>query len=439
MKKLNKVVKKVLAGATSVALLSGSLLPITFALATPVHAAPNIELTNVVDKAVADRGDLLNYTLTIKNTGTADLTTVFLWINEPNLADYINGSTTYTRTSTGITRSLTDAWIRDGVNFGTVLSGTNVILKYQTRVAQNANNDNIIWSAVSVTSDQTARVQKNSQTKVFLRNPSICAAKKADKSTVSPGDTVTYTIELCNNGNMVLNNVRVFDVLPSEVTYIKGSTTYDRGNFHTNITDAWIKDGLNVGDLDTVNKGLLKFKVKVKSDVKDGTEIRNAARIKSDQTPVWIECDNKIKVEVKKGAPERGHLKIFKFEDSNGDKTFNDGERSLPGFKFRISGEGIEKTVTTEGDGVVIIRDLEPGTYRVSEIVPAGWRITTDNNVKVEVKAKELSEVRFGNKQVGKVLSKIKELPNTGPGALLLLLGGIAPAGVFLRRLKRKI
>ncbi len=333
---LKKLTAKILIAVFSLPALIGVVSPIT----NTVYASPNLEITNTVNKDPVDRGDVLTYTITVKNSGDKDLTTTKLWINEPNLADYVDGSTNYQGFPGGDLKTLTDAWIDDGVNFGTLPAGKWIVLKYQTKVADNANNGDLIWSVASAKSDQTARVQANASSLVFLENPSICASKTSNKSVVQPGEVVTYTIEICNNGNMVLNNVRVFDALPSTVTYVNGSTSYTRGDFSTDVTDAWIKDGVNLGDISDENKGILKFKVKVKDNVKNGTVIRNAARVKSDQTPVWIECDNTIKV-------------------------------------------------------------------------------------------------KFGKEP--KVLSEVKQLPDTGPGLILLLVAATVPAGVFIRKLKTKI
>ena len=438
MNKFKRIIKKFLAIATSLAVFSISILPASLAVATPVYAAPQIEITNKVDKQTADRGDTLTYTITIKNTGDKEMTNVLVWINEPNLADYIAGSSQYQWFPVGSLKNLTDAWVNDYVNFGPMSPNESVVLNYKTKVASNANHGDIVWSAAFAKSDQNARVQASASTEIFFENPGLCAVKKADKSTVSPGEKVTYTIEVCNSGNMVLNNVRLYDELPDEVSYVNGSTTYTRGDFNTVVTDAWVTDGVNLGDLDTVNKGIFKFQVKVKSDVKDGTKIVNSAKLKSDQTPVWIDCKNEITVEVK-GGPEFGSLKIFKFEDVDGDAAYDSGEKGLPGFTFRIVGNGEDITVTTESGGVAVVNNLPAGTYTITETVPSGWRITTDNNIKVTVKVNEATEVRFGNKQVGKVLGKIKQLPDTGPGLILALFGASVPAGIFLRRLKTKI
>jgi uncharacterized repeat protein (TIGR01451 family) len=429
MLKINDRIKKIFSVALSGALLSFNLVP--FAV-SPVYATgASLELTNTVDNNLADRGEVLNYTITVKNTGSVDTTNTFLWINQPNLADYIAGSGTYTRTSTNVTNNLPDSWISDGANFGKVPAGTNVLVKYQTRVAQNANNDNIVWSVGSVKSDQTSQVQANSWTRVLLKNPNLCGSKKADKTTATVGETITFTAEACNDGNVVLNDVLIYDRLDSRFDYIPGSTTLTLAGQTIAVDDGWLKLHVNVGNVNPGQNAVLTYKVKVNSTAKAGDTIQNVAQFNSRETDKWLQCAVLIKVEGK-----GGFLKIFKFEDLNSDGVFNTNEQGLPGFQFRIVGEGKDFTVTTSDGGVFLSEELPVGTYTISEIVPDNWQITTQNDVKVEVKAGMLSEVRFGDKQTGKVLP---ELPNTGPGVAFLLLLGTVPAGYAFRFLKRKI
>lgn len=437
--KNTKLVKRVFSAVTSVAVISAAILPATITIASPVQAASELEFTNTVDKDFADRGDNLNYTITIKNSGDKNMDNAFVWINQPNLANYISGSSKFQGFPGGSLKTLTDNWIVDGVNFGTIPAGKWVVLNYQTAVASNANPGDIIWSAAFAKSDQNAKVQASSSTEIFFENPSLCSSKSADKEVYAPGETVKYTIEVCNNGNVLLENIRMFDELPDEVSYVNGTASYNTTDgFSVDVTDAWVTDGVNLGHLGASEKGFFKFEVKINDDVKDGTVIRNAAKLKSDQTEVWIECSNEIEVKVVV-EEEVGKLKIFKYEDANGNAVLNKGEKALSGFKFTVKGNGFEKTVTTGADGVIVINNLEPGTYTITETVPAGWRITSDNNIKVTVKAGELTEVRFGNKKVGEVLGKVTQLPDTGPGLILALLGASIPAGVYLKRLKRQI
>lgn len=288
------IIKKVSSLALSGVLASVSFLSLTSVVAPTVSAtgdSPKIELTNVVDKAEAERGDTLSYTLTVKNTGGADLTNTFLWINEPNLADYVAGSSNYQGFPGGSLHSLTDAWIADGVNFGTLPVNKYIVLKYQTKVASNANHDDILWSVASVTTNQTERVQANSWTRAVFKNPAICAEKLADKTTISVGDTVNFTIKVCNTGNTVLHNVYIGDIIHSPLKYVPGSTVLSVvGESDLAIADSWLTTGVNIGPLNPGQEAFLKFKVTVTDALKDGQTIQNVAQIKSDETPNIIQC-----------------------------------------------------------------------------------------------------------------------------------------------------
>jgi len=294
------LVKKFVSGAASVALFSISLMPAALALATPAQASTStLQMTNEVDKSLADRGEILTYTITVKNTNNTSLNNVYLWINKPNLADYVAGSGTYTRTSTGVTRSLPDAWVTDGANFGVVPAGTNVIVKYQTKVAQNANPDDIVWSVAAVKSNEAATIQANSWTRVILKNPALCANKSVSENPARVGDVVTFTIKVCNNGNIVLNDVLIFDRLDSRLTYIPGSTTYTVAGQTIHIDDGWFKLHVNVGNVNPGQEGFLRFKVRVNSRANGSKEIQNVAQVKSNETPNWLQCFVMLKIKSK--------------------------------------------------------------------------------------------------------------------------------------------
>ncbi len=297
---ITNLAKKVLSiTATTAALVAPLLVLATPVAATGTGDSAKLELTNVVDKALADRGETLSYTLTVKNTGSIDTTNTYLWINQPNLADYVAGSSNYQGFPGGNLMTLTDSWIKDGVNFGKVPAGKYIVLKYQTKVAQNANTDDIIWSAAGVKSDQTQTVQANSYTKVILKNPSLCGAKTADKTSVSPGDVVTFTIKACNNGNVVLNNVYIGDTLHPPFQYIPGTTTLSvSGEKTIQITDNWINDNVNIGPLNPGQEAFLKFQVKVTDSVTDGVTYQNVAQLKSDETPNILQCTVVLKGKV---------------------------------------------------------------------------------------------------------------------------------------------
>lgn len=74
-------------------------------------------------------------------------------------------------------------------------------------------------------------------------------------------------------------------------------------------------------------------------------------------------------------------------------KTSEDGVVS--GIRFTISGEGIEQTVVTGSDGTILIDDLVPGTYTVTE--QASDQYEPQNSQTVTVVSGQTATVTFNN------------------------------------------
>ena len=75
-------------------------------------------------------------------------------------------------------------------------------------------------------------------------------------------------------------------------------------------------------------------------------------------------------------------------------KTAEDGK--IGGIKFNITGNGVDKTVTTKGDGTVDVTDLKVGTYTVTEITDEIYEDQASQTVTIE--AGKNKNVTFDNK-----------------------------------------
>ena len=62
---------------------------------------------------------------------------------------------------------------------------------------------------------------------LIIKELKISIEKTADKATVSPGETVTFTIKLQNKGERDADDVRITDFLPKEFTYINDTSGID--------------------------------------------------------------------------------------------------------------------------------------------------------------------------------------------------------------------
>ena len=101
----------------------------------------------------------------------------------------------------------------------------------------------------------------------------------------------------------------------------------------------------------------------------------------------------------------------FKIKVGNGGlkimKTAEDG--NVAGITFSLTGNGLEQTVTTNADGEILLDDLKPGTYTVTEV---GYNVDVyeiQESKQVTVIGGETAEVSFNNTLKRGQLRVIKE------------------------------
>jgi len=94
-----------------------------------------------------------------------------------------------------------------------------------------------------------------------------------------------------------------------------------------------------------------------------------------------------------------GNLKIFKYNDYNGNGVWELGEPALAGFRFGVVGP-VNFSVVSDEHGEVFLFGIPYGSYVVREALSDGWESTTVNPQTVVLVSEDLVEVRFGNRQV---------------------------------------
>ena len=121
----------------------------------------------------------------------------------------------------------------------------------------------------------------------------IDAKQWVDKSTASVGDTLTYTIEITNVGDVAVDPVFISETFSPYITYVVGSTSWsDSLGGGAAVTDAWLTDGLNLGVLNPEEWVKVTFQAKVNSGVTAGTLIESVAQIKKTwkEGNEWFQC-----------------------------------------------------------------------------------------------------------------------------------------------------
>ncbi len=258
--------------------------PFTTPPVTTTVGAADLSASKAVDKANAKPGDTVTYTIVVRNDGPANATQVT--INDQNALALTSPTYTLTGDATG-----SGAWAGSltlsGAQFAgnALASGESLTLAITGTVPASAQGT-VISNTAQITSPQDPTGPTVTPTvQTAVGTASLSATKSVDKQTAKPGDPLTYTIVVRNNGTAAATQVTVDDgqalALTSPTYAITGDVTAS-GNWTGSLT---------VNAAQFLSGGLAQnesFTVTITGTVPasaQSTVLRNVAAVSSPQDP----------------------------------------------------------------------------------------------------------------------------------------------------------
>lgn len=312
------------------------------------------------DAINANNGDQLMFQIQIQNTGNSNLNNIFVRDLLPSGFNYISGST-----------RVDGSFVSDGIVSGGINTGSLVVNGIRTITFEASVNVYGSYGAQTLTNTAYARadqVSEKSDTATayvsqqniygnlnivkYVRNQTAGQSSLSTSANASSGDRVTFTIQISTlTSNQQVNNVRVWDSLPSGLTLVSGTARLD-GVF---VSDVLVSSGINLGTLVGNQTRTITFDAMVNSNLSNQT-LTNVAYVTGDNVPQQSASAQVIIGQVTPYNPSATLTKkVANLTSPNGNDTDNTAS----------VGNTLQYTITLTNNGPGVLNNI-----RLTDVLP---------------------------------------------------------------------
>ena len=215
--------------------------------------------------------DLVTFTLTAKNTGSAATGFVF----EDNVKEVLKFAEIVSISNNGHLTGDVITWPEVGINPGVSISRT-----FQVKIKNEVSDDcfnNFFGNNVQICVEKKVVVLHLDK---FVRDVSTNEANFQKADSAFAGDTLEYMITYSNTGNGPADQAKFTDTLPANTGYIAGTARISRnGGAEQTLPDGITDGGVTVPTIAAGESGFVKFRVKIATGLASGEVLVNTGHL----------------------------------------------------------------------------------------------------------------------------------------------------------------
>ena len=328
--------------------------------------------------ATAVSGNTITYTLTATNNGPSDAIGVQVVDNIPDGIRIISATVNGNTATIPASASDTTASNPDDITFAVgniAAAGTNNTIIIVAAILPASTAALVNTAVISTTDSATVETPTNNNSASFtttLTQQNDVGISKTGPTSAVAGTTVTYTINVTNNGPSTATSVSVVDTLPTGVTFVSGTSligstaagTVASGTNNTaNVTIPTLAPGetavvtiLATAPSTAPSNVTNSVTVTTTNDTASGNNTATAA------TAITV--------------PAIASLSGRIYVDSNNDGAAQATEAGVSGVTVTLTGTAVNggapiaRTTTTDATGAYTFADVDQGTYTVTSGSP---------------------------------------------------------------------
>lgn len=181
-----------------------------------------LQVQKSVDKASAEIGEPINYTVVVTNNGSIRAETITLYDLLPNETTLVPGSITIDGTPYGGALPVTFGPLEAGASATVKFSVTANAIPVQNPVFNVAQ---AVYTFIPFPGHTVTDVSNSNYTYCYIIRVEVRPVKSVDKGVAVSGEELLYTTEITNAGSLPISDVYFTDPIPVGTTFVSGSVT----------------------------------------------------------------------------------------------------------------------------------------------------------------------------------------------------------------------